>query len=72
MESWINKSFASKPRLPDAEFLNQKSQFGQILECHGMDKVGKFYISAIWYAYFKAIGNVVAIWYIFPCYVYCV
>jgi hypothetical protein len=55
--------------LPDGMFSNPKTQFGQILEGLGTEKVGMFcahleYTTAIWYI-LRPFGNLVAIWYIF-------
>jgi hypothetical protein len=49
-------------------FFNPKTQFGQIWEGLGMEKVGIFwghweYITVIWHL-LKPFGNLVAIWYI--------
>jgi hypothetical protein len=58
--------------LPDGISSYQKSQFGKILEGLGMQKAGIFYgrlecITTTWYILWPC-GNVVAIWYIFPCF----
>jgi hypothetical protein len=55
--------------LPDGIFSNQKSQFGQILEGFGKERVGIFFghiknTMDIWYI-LLLFGNLVAIWYIF-------
>jgi hypothetical protein len=46
--------FSFQPGLPDGLFSNQKFQFGEILECLGMENVGIFYdhleyFPSIWY-----------------------
>jgi uncharacterized membrane protein YuzA (DUF378 family) len=58
--------------LPDGLFSNQKSQFGKILEGLRMENAVKFYghfeyFTVIWYIIWP-FCNVVAIWFIFPCF----
>jgi hypothetical protein len=57
-------------------FQTKKSQFGKILEGFGMENFGIVYghlefITAIWYISWP-FGNLVAIWYFSPVFVYCV
>jgi hypothetical protein len=57
--------------LPDGIFSNQKSQFGQFLDCLAMKDVGKLYVYLV---YFTAISYILwpfsifcgHFWYIFP------
>jgi hypothetical protein len=67
--SRIGRSFTG---LPDGLFLYQKSQFGYISECIGMENVGIFYnhfeyFAAIWYNLWPfsiVCGHMVIFWYI--------
>jgi hypothetical protein len=56
--------------LPDGIFLNQNKKFGKIMEGLEMEKFGilsgqfgSYYFHLL---YFKAVGNLVAVWYLFP------
>jgi hypothetical protein len=54
METYVVTTFAAlSPGLPEGIFSNQKSQFGQILECLAMKEAGKFYGHLV---YFTAIS----------------